>query len=125
MIIVCESLSIHGRLTENPCMVLTRNFKETVVERAQREPEFRTGLLTEAVSCILSDEVEVAKSLLRDYVNATIGFQQLGQLTNKEPKSLMRMLSKRGNPKLKNVAALLACLSRYEGIELQVEVRGK
>ena len=106
-------------------MVLTRKFKETVVERAQREPDFRAGLLTAAVSCILGDEVDVAKSLLRDYVNATIGFQQLGQLTNKEPKSLMRMLSKRGNPKLENVAALLDCLSRYEGIELHVEARSK
>ncbi len=104
-------------------MVLTRGFRESVVERARQDSDFRAGLLTEAVNCILSDEIEVAKSLLRDYVNATIGFQQLGELTNKEPKSLMRMLSKSGNPRLENVSSLLACLSRYEGIELHVEAR--
>ena len=104
-------------------MVLTRDFKELVVARAQREPAFRTALLTEAVECILNDELDTAKSLLRDYVNATIGFQELGQLINKEPKSLMRMLSKSGNPRLENISALLASLTRHEGIELHVEAK--
>ena len=74
-------------------MALTRDFKETVRERLQRDPAFREALLTEAVDCLLSSDVETGKSLLRDYVNATIGFGQLGGLTDKSPKSLIRMLS--------------------------------
>ena len=77
-------------------MALTRDFKETVRERLQRDPAFREALLTEAVGCLLSSDVEAGKSLLRDYVNATIGFGELGGLTDKSPRSLMRMLSSTG-----------------------------
>ena len=48
-------------------MALTRNFREIVKERAMRDPEFRIGLLTEAIECVLNDEINVAKVLLRDY----------------------------------------------------------
>ena len=102
-------------------MVLTRDFKELVVARAEREPAFRTALLTEAVECILNDELDTAKSLLRDYVNATIGFQELGQLINKEPKSLMRMLSTTGNPRTKNLMEIFEYLQQAEGVQLEVK----
>lgn len=103
-------------------MALTRDFKETVKQRAQSDPAFRIGLLTEAAECILNDEVDVAKILLRDYVNATLGFQQLGALTHKKPQSLMRMLSEKGNPSLGNISKLMASLRQHEGVELQVTV---
>jgi len=70
-------------------MPLTRDFKQTVQERAWNDPEFRIGLLTEAAECLLNDEVNVAKTLLRDYVNATIEFQALGTLTDKKSQSLI------------------------------------
>ena len=85
-----------------------------------RDPEFRIGLMTEAIECVLNDEVDVAKVLLRDYVNATVGFQELGILTRKSPKSLMRMLSPGGNPSLKNIASLLASLKEHEGVKFHV-----
>ena len=87
-------------------MALMRSFREIVKERAMRDREFRIGLLTEGIECVLNDEIDVAKILLRDYVNATVGFQELGILTQKNPKSLMRMLSPRGNPSLKNISSL-------------------
>lgn len=101
-------------------MALTRDFKEAIKERARTDPAFRVGLLTEAAECILNDEVGVAKTLLRDYVNATLGFQALGTLTDKKPQSLMRMLSDKGNPSLGNIAKLMASLRRHEGVELHV-----
>ena len=79
-------------------MTLTRDFKVTVREPLQRDPAFREALLTEAVDCLLSSDVETGKSLLRDYVNATMGFGELGGLPGKSPKSLMRMLGSTGNP---------------------------
>ena len=82
-------------------MALTRDLRDIVMERARKDPEFRIGLLTEAVECVINDEINVAKELLRDYVNATIGFQKLGTLTKKDPKSLMRMLGPKENPVLK------------------------
>ena len=101
-------------------MALTRDFKETIKERAQNDPAFRVGLLTEAVECLLNGEEDVAKTLLRDYVNATIGFQELGTLIDKKPQSLMRMLSEKGNPSLGNISRLMASLRQHEGVELHV-----
>ena len=101
-------------------MALTRDFKETIMERAQNDPAFRVGLLTEAAECLLNDEVGVAKSLLRDYVNATLGFQELANLTDRKPQSLMRMLSEKGNPSLDNISRVMASLRQHEGVELRV-----
>lgn len=101
-------------------MALTRDFKETVLERAQNDQAFRVGLLTEAAECLLNNDVAVAKTLLRDYVNATIGFTELGNRTNKKPQSLMRMLSSSGNPSLQNISQLMASLHKFEGVELHV-----
>lgn len=104
-------------------MALTRDFKETVLERAQSDPEFRIGLLTEALECLLNNETGVAKSLLRDYVNATIGFQELGLMVEKEPSSLMRMLSPKGNPSMTNMSQVIAAMRQHEGIELHVHAK--
>ena len=80
-------------------MPLTHSFGEVAAERAIRDPGLRVGLLTEAIECALNDEISVAKELLRDYVNATAGFSGTwNSHAKKGPKSLMRMLSPRGNP---------------------------
>ena len=102
-------------------MALTRDFKVTVRERLQRDPAFREALLAEAVDCLLSSDVETGKSLLRDYVNATIGFGELGGLTGKSPKSLMRMLSSTGNPHARNLFEIIDCLQQREGVHLKVQ----
>ena len=102
-------------------MALTRDFKVTVRERLQRDPSFRQALLKEAVNCLLSSDMETGKSLLRDYVNATIGFGELGVLTDKSPKSLMRMLSQNGNPQARNLFEIIGCLQQREGVHLKVQ----
>lgn len=101
-------------------MALTRSFKDTVKSRAARDAEFRVGLLREAVESLLRGEVDEGKILLRDYVNATVGFESLAELTRKNPKSLMRMLSSEGNPRADNLFSLIAQLQRSEGIALHV-----
>ena len=104
-------------------MALTRDFKETVLERAQNDPKFRVGLLTEAAQCLLNNETGVSKTLLRDYVNATIGFQALARIVDKNPASLMRMLSENGNPTIDNMSDVLAAVQEHEGIEFNVRAR--
>ena len=85
-------------------MPLTKDFKDTIKARAERDPEFRAGLFREAIEAMLSDDLETGKVLLRDYVNATVGFEALAQDMDKDPKSLMRMLSAKGNPRADNLA---------------------
>jgi DNA-binding phage protein len=95
-------------------MPLTRDFKETVQARAQRDPAFRRGLFEEAIEAFLSNDTETGKLLLRDYVNATVGFEKLGEELNKSPKSLMRMLSSEGNPRADNLFSVVGHLRAKE-----------
>jgi len=104
-------------------MVLTRDFRETIRARAKRDSEYREAMLTEAVESFLSGDVEVGKSMLRDYINATIGFEALGQQIRKPSKSLHRMLSPAGNPNSKNFFEILRLLQDNEGVELSVTAR--
>jgi DNA-binding phage protein len=97
-------------------MALTRDFKKTVKARAERDPAFRLGLFQEAIEAFLSDDVETGKVLLRDYVNATVGFEELARALDKNPKSLMRMLSAEGNPRAENLFALVAHLKAMERV---------
>jgi hypothetical protein len=101
-------------------MPLTRNFKNTVRARARRDRQFREALLSEAADCFLAGDVDTGKSVLRDYVHATVGFEELGRATKKSPKSLLRMLGPKGNPQASNLFAILDYLQKKERIRLAV-----
>lgn len=104
-------------------MPLTRRFKETVQGRVRNDPAFREALLREGVQCLLAGDVDAGKLILRDYINATIGFETLGRAVDTPPKSLMRMFGPRGNPNARNLLAVIDHLQRASGIELKVEAR--
>ena len=59
-------------------MALTRDFKETIQARAARDPRFRRELLREGIQCLLASDMGTGKTALRDYINATVGFEELG-----------------------------------------------
>lgn len=91
-------------------MALTRDFKQTVVERAERDPAFARALLDEATTLMIGGEPETARLVLRDLVNATIGFEALASQTHKPAKSLHRMLSARGNPGMDSLSAIFSAV---------------
>ena len=101
-------------------MALTLDFKETVKDRVERDPAFREALLKEGIECLLTGDLDTGKAILRDYINATIGFDALGSLTDKSPKSLMRMLGPKGNPQARNLLEIIAHLQEREGIHFEV-----
>lgn len=101
-------------------MAMTRSFKNTIRARAERDPEFRTALLTESLELMLAGDTETGKSLLRNYINATLGFEKLASMTDKSPKSLMRMFSPSGNPTAKNLFGILHTLQEQEGVKLEI-----
>jgi len=92
-------------------MGLTRDFKDTVLARVERDPAFAKALLDEATTLLISGEAGTARLILRDLVNATLGFEQLEKLTDVPSKSLHRMLSSKGNPSMDNLAAILSAVS--------------
>jgi DNA-binding phage protein len=104
-------------------MALTKNFRETIRARARRDPAFRKALLREAVECMLAGDIRTGKLVLRNYINATEGFGKLGRATRKSPKSLMRMLSPKGNPKAENMFSILGRLQRNEGVRFKLSER--
>lgn len=102
-------------------MALTREFKKTVVARVQRDSKFRDALLREGVEAMLAGDMETGKAILRDYINATIGFEHLGKATSTPAKSLMRMLGPRGNPQAKNLFAVIGELQKKSGVRLKLK----
>jgi DNA-binding phage protein len=102
---------------------LTRNFKDTVKARIDRDPAFRDELLREGIECFLQGDVVTGKSILRNFINATIGFRRLGEVTQTQPKSLMRMFSETGNPRADNLFSVISHLQAENGISLSVQSR--
>jgi len=99
-------------------MPLTRDFKETIKARIESDPAFRDELLREGIECLLSGDLATGKTVLRDYINATIGFERLGALTRIPAKSLMRMLGPKGNPRAQNLFGVIAQLRKTRGFHL-------
>jgi DNA-binding phage protein len=104
-------------------MPLTRDFRVTVLARARRDVRFCQALLTEAINDYLSGETAVGKAILRDLVNATIGFEKLAVEVGKPSKSLHRMLGERGNPSSDNFFEIVKALQRHLRVRLRVTVR--
>jgi DNA-binding phage protein len=104
-------------------MPLTRDFRVTVQARARRDVRFCQSLLTEAINDYLAGETVVGRALLRDLVNATIGFEALAAEIEKPSKSLHRMLSTRGNPSSENFFEIVRALQRHLHVRLQVTAR--
>lgn len=101
-------------------MALTRDFRETVQARVQRDAKYRRGLLREAIDALLAGESALGREILRDFVNATIGFPALAEKTGIHVKSLHQMFGPKGNPTAANLFGILACLQEYEGVRLKV-----
>jgi DNA-binding phage protein len=102
--------------------VLTRDFKDTVKERATRDPAFAKALLDEAATLFLNGEPHTARLILRDLVNASLGFETLAAETNKPSKSLHRMLSEKGNPSMDNLAAIFGAVRKSLGVDIRTHV---
>ena len=111
------------RYAGDAMMALTKDFKDTIQARAQRDTAFRKALLQEGVECLLAGDVDTGKAVLRDYINATIGFEELSKVFDKSSKSLMRMFGPKGNPQASNLFAVIQYLQEQEGIHLEVKAR--
>lgn len=101
-------------------MALTKAFKDTVKARAERDPAFRAALLSDAVALMLEGDVETGKAVLRDFINATIGFEALAAKVEMPPKSLMRMFGPGGNPRADNLFSVLHALQEDARVQLTV-----
>ncbi len=101
-------------------MPLTRDFRATVRARAARDPAFRKAMFQEAVSALLAGDADAGRAGLREYINATTGFERLSVLLGRPQKSLMRMFGPSGNPTAENLLGVIGALQTETGVHLEV-----
>src|SRR6267142_7181022 len=101
-------------------MANTKSFKKLVQQHVKDDKEFAEALLREGVDAMLSGDLETGKTILRDYIKATVGFEKLGAATGAPPKSLIRMFGPRGNPQAKNLFSVIGYLQKQAGVHLHV-----
>ncbi len=104
-------------------MPLTRSFKDLVRRHVTADPAFAEALLREGIDAMLAGDVDTGKTILRDYIKATVGFEKLGEAIGTQPKSLIRMFGPQGNPQARNLFNVLGYLQKRAGVELHVTAK--
>jgi DNA-binding phage protein len=110
---------VYFRKEKEVIMPLTDLFKDAVKSRVERDSAFTTTLCEEALSAFFGGDMALGKSLLRDLVNSTIGFEGLAQEMNKSIKSLHRMLAPTGNPSVENLFQVIRIIQQNEDVKSQ------
>jgi hypothetical protein len=101
-------------------MTRTKSFRESVELHVHDDPKFAEALLREGIDAMLSGDLETGKTILRDYIKTTVGFEKLGEATDTPPKSLIRMFGPRGNPQARNLFSVIGYLQKRAGVQLHV-----
>ena len=96
----------------------TVKFDAAIKKMVENKPEIGTQMLEDAINAFLSSDLNEARVLLRQYVNATLGFKELARLTGKQDKNLMRALSTNGNPTMATFVEILGALQKASGVTL-------
>ncbi len=104
-------------------MTRTKDFKQTVQARLREDSAFREAMLTEAMNCFFAGEMSIGKEILGDYINATVGFEELARLLEKPGHRLRRMLRPSSNPNAKSLFDILHILQKHAGVKLEVKVQ--
>ena len=104
-------------------MASSKSFKDLVQQHVKDDVKFAEALLREGVDAMLSGDLETGKTILRDYIKATVGFEKLGAATGAPPKSLIRMFGPRGNPQAKNLFNVIGYLQKRANVHLHVARR--
>lgn len=99
---------------------LTADFRDSVRARLRTDGTFRHALLSEAVEVMLGDDMATAKSVLRDYIDATIGFDELAAQSGLTVRQLKRMFQPSGNPRASAMFRVIGVLQQHQGIQLAV-----
>jgi hypothetical protein len=101
-------------------MAKAKSFRDLVQGQVKSDRKFAEALLREGVDAMLSGDVETGKTILRDYIKATVGFEKLAQATDTPSKSLIRMFGPCGNPQAKNLFSVIGYLQKHAGVHLHV-----
>jgi DNA-binding phage protein len=101
-------------------MAKTKSFRDLVERHVKDDQKFAEALLREGIDAMLSGDLDTGKTIMRDYIKATVGFEKLGEATDTPPKSLIRMFGPRGNPQARNLFSVIGYLQKQAGVQLHV-----
>ena len=101
-------------------MAKTKSFKDLVQKHVKADKKFAEALLREGIDAMISGDVDTGKTILRDHIKATVGFEKLGAATGAPPKSLIRMFGPRGNPQAKNLFSVIGYLQKRAGVRFHI-----
>jgi hypothetical protein len=101
-------------------MAKTKSFRDLVEHQIKSDRKFAEALLREGIDAMLSGDLDTGKTIIRDYIKATVGFEKLGAATDTPPKSLIRMFGPRGNPQARNLFTVIGYLQKRAGVHLHV-----
>jgi hypothetical protein len=93
-------------------MARTKSFRDLVERHVKNDSQFAEALLREGIDAMLSGDLDTGKTIMRDYIKATVGFEKLGEATDTPPKSLIRMFGPRGNPQARNLFSVIGYLQK-------------
>ena len=104
-------------------MMLTRTFEKSIRERVKSDRDFKIELLVEAANSFLQGEPETARLILRDLVNATVGFEALAKQLGVPAGRLHSMLSVTANPSMSHLSAIFEALQKELKVSLLAEAK--
>ena len=102
---------------------LTRLYADTRRERAQREPEFGRLIFLRAVKYLSKGDLVMGMGVLHNYIDATIGFDDLGKALGKKPESLKRALENGNDPGGVDLREVIRYLRKVEGVRFKVSCK--
>ena len=100
-------------------MALTVDVKEAIIARARSDSEFADGILEQSAECLLNGEVNVGKLILRDYIDAILGIEQLSRLTGMPPDDIEHMLEPDGSPETDDLLETINCIRQHKDTHIQ------
>lgn len=101
-------------------MAKTKSFRALVERHLKCDKKFADALLREGIDAMLSGDLDTGKTIMHDYIKATVGFEKLGEVTDTPPKSLIRMFGPRGNPQAKNLFSVIGYLQKRADVRLHM-----
>lgn len=97
-------------------------YDESMRKMVDENPEFGQEMIEGALNAVLHGDFDDGRLLLRQYINATIGFAELGRRMDKDPKNLMRALSPKGNPTASNLFEIVRACTDAGNMEIEARV---
>lgn len=97
-------------------------YKDSMKAMVARNPDIAAEMLEDAINALFAGNLDEGRLLLRQYVNATIGFGELAQRTGKTDKNLIRSLGPNGSPTAANLFQIIQACMKAEGVTIAAHI---